>query len=155
MKAELTDQQPGLVTAAMQTRRARFLSEMDRALPWTKWEAMIEAIYPKPGRGRPPYPFRPLLRLLLVRLWFQLSDLGAEELVADSLAVCNFLGIDATKQKPPDETTILNFRRWMQKNDFMAVIMEDIERSLAQQNWKLRPGVLEEPGLLAGRSRIE
>lgn len=120
---------------------------MERALPWTKWEAAIEAIYPKPRNGRPPYPFRPLLRLLLVQQWFRLSDLGAEELAADSMSVRNFLGIDQTNQKPPDESTLLNFRHMMVKNSLAAMITKDIDGCLDEQGWKVRPGSLAEPAL--------
>ena len=54
--------------------------------------------------------FRPLLRLLLVQQWFRLSDLGAEELAADSMAVRNFMDSDQTNQKPPDKSTTLKFQ---------------------------------------------
>ena len=36
------------------TRRAVFLGEMDRVVPWRALCALIEPFYPKPGNGRPP-----------------------------------------------------------------------------------------------------
>ncbi len=36
------------------TRRGAFLAEMERVVPWQQLCALIEPVYPKPGRGRPP-----------------------------------------------------------------------------------------------------
>src|SRR5438105_7542028 len=36
------------------TRRAEFLAEMERVVPWSALCALIEPFYPKPGNGRPP-----------------------------------------------------------------------------------------------------
>jgi IS5 family transposase len=39
---------------AKTTRRAAFLAEMERVVPWSALCALIEPFYPKPGNGRPP-----------------------------------------------------------------------------------------------------
>jgi IS5 family transposase len=36
------------------TRRAAFLAEMERVVPWSALCALIEPFYPKPGNGRAP-----------------------------------------------------------------------------------------------------
>ena len=36
------------------TRRERFLTEMDRIVPWGDLCALIAPMYPKAGDGRPP-----------------------------------------------------------------------------------------------------
>ena len=36
------------------TRRERFLTEMDRIVPWGNLRALIAPMYPKAGDGRPP-----------------------------------------------------------------------------------------------------
>jgi transposase, IS5 family len=40
------------------TRRAQFLAEMDRVVPWAELCAVIEPVYPKAGAegGRPTIP---------------------------------------------------------------------------------------------------
>jgi len=48
------------------TRRAQFLSEMERIMPWQELAAAIEPVYPKGGGtagGRPPVPLERLLRI--------------------------------------------------------------------------------------------
>ncbi len=46
------------------TRREHFLSQMDRAMPWSELEALIEPYYPK--EGGPGRPVTPLLRMIKV-----------------------------------------------------------------------------------------
>jgi hypothetical protein len=53
-----------------QTRREKFLAEMERALPWPELLAVIEPHYPKAGRrGRQPYPLETMLRLCFLQQW--------------------------------------------------------------------------------------
>jgi len=44
----------GFERYAKRTRRAAFLDEMERIVPWSALCAQIEPFYPKPGNGRPP-----------------------------------------------------------------------------------------------------
>ncbi|PKA71126.1 IS5 family transposase [Pseudomonas baetica] len=39
-----------------QTRRERFLAEMEQVVPWSGLVALIEPHYPKAGDRRKPYP---------------------------------------------------------------------------------------------------
>jgi transposase, IS5 family len=52
-------------TKGKQTRRERFLSEMDAVIPWIRLIALVEPHYPKPGRGRPPLGLEKMLSYLL------------------------------------------------------------------------------------------
>jgi IS5 family transposase len=47
------------------TRRALFLSDMDRIIPWAELAAAIEPVYPKVSAqgGRPPIPLERMLRV--------------------------------------------------------------------------------------------
>src|SRR2546429_8693575 len=58
------------------TRRAQFLSEMDRVVPWRELAAVVEPGYPKVSEqgGRPPLPLERMLRVYFLQLWFNLSD---------------------------------------------------------------------------------
>ena len=69
------------------TRRAVFLAEMDRVVPWRQLCALIEPVYPKPGKGRSPVGLERMLRIYFLQQWFDLSDPGAEEALYGSLAI--------------------------------------------------------------------
>jgi IS5 family transposase len=51
---QLTFSATGFERYGKTTRRAAFLSEMERVVPWTDMCGLIEPFYPKPGNGRPP-----------------------------------------------------------------------------------------------------
>ena len=93
-----------------QTRRAKFLAEMDQVVPWRELCAVVEPFYPRAGNGRPPIGLERMLRLHFLQHWFNLSDPAAEEALYDSLSMRRFVGIDLGREPVPDETTILNFR---------------------------------------------
>ena len=54
---------------------------MDKLVPWERLERRIEPFYPKPGRGRRPYPLSVMLRVHCVQLFYNLSDPGMEDLL--------------------------------------------------------------------------
>ena len=62
-----------------QTRRERFLAEMEQVVPWSGLIALIEPHYPKADGGRKPYPLETMLRIHLLQNWFSLSDPAMEE----------------------------------------------------------------------------
>jgi IS5 family transposase len=49
-----------------QTRRERFLIEMDQVVPWNGLIALIEPHYPKGEGGRPAYPLMAILRVQMM-----------------------------------------------------------------------------------------
>lgn len=136
--------------AALRTRRAQLLAEMDRLLPWQQWEERIALHYPKRGKGRPPYPLHSLLRLYFVRQWFALSDRAAQEVATDSVAVREFMGLGLSWDRPaPDETTMHNFRKLIDRHGLAAEIAADAAERLAWQGWRIRQGEIAEAGIVA------
>jgi IS5 family transposase len=83
------------------TRRAAFLAEMERVVPWTALCALVEPFYPKPGNGRPPIGVERMLRLYFLQQWFNLSDPAVEEALYDSSAMRRFVGIDLGASRCP------------------------------------------------------
>jgi len=59
-------------TAKKQTKREKFLSEMDKVVTWQLLIDLIEPFYPKTGSkgGRPPYPLATMLRIHLMQQWY-------------------------------------------------------------------------------------
>jgi hypothetical protein len=58
-----------LLLQKKQTRRERFLAQLDELVPWTDLLAVIEPHYPRSGhRGRQPIGLEVMLRIHLVQL---------------------------------------------------------------------------------------
>ena len=78
-----------------QTRREKFLGEMERVVPWQRLQALIEPHYPSSGRvGRPPIGVPRMLRMYFLQQWYSLSDEGLEDAIHDSQAMREFICID-------------------------------------------------------------
>src|SRR5882672_8706602 len=71
---QLTLAAVGFERYAKTTRRAAFLAEMERVVPWSALCALIEPFYPKPGNGRPPIGIERMLRIYCLQQWSNLSD---------------------------------------------------------------------------------
>ena len=95
-----------------QTRREKFLTEMDQVIPWDDLCALIEPHHPKPTKtreGRVPLPLITKLRIYCLQQFYDLSDPGAEEALYDSESMRRFAGIELGEDAVPDESTILQF----------------------------------------------
>lgn len=127
-----------------QTRRERFLAEMDAVVPWSRLLALIEPLYPKAGPrgGRPPMPLETMLRVYFLQNWYALSDPMAEETLYDSEAMRRVAGSELGDDRIPDETTILNFRHLLERNGLTEAIFADVNAHLADKGITLRSGTL-------------
>ena len=98
---------------AKPTRRAAFLADMERVVPWSELCTVIAPFYPKGEGGRPTVGLERMLRIYSLQQWFNLSDPAVEEALYDLIAI--FVGIDLGRETAPDETTILRFRFLLEK----------------------------------------
>ena len=74
------------------TRRERFMERLDGLVPWAALAARIEPVYPKPSRGRRPYPQAVMLRMHCVQLCYNLSDPAMEDLLYEAESAPAFAG---------------------------------------------------------------
>lgn len=127
-----------------QTRRERFLSEMEAVVPWGRLLGAIEPYYPKAGSkgGRPPMPLETMLRIYFLQNWYALSDPMAEETLYDSEAMRRFAGIELGDDRIPDETTILNFRHLLERHGLTEAIFAEVNAHLVDKGITLRSGTL-------------
>jgi IS5 family transposase len=126
------------------TRRAQFLADMERVMPWDKLIGLIRPHYPTMGEqgGRPPIPLERMLRVYCLQLWFNLSDPGVEEALYDSDTMRRFVGVDLGSEAPPDETTICKFRHLLEKHDMSARVLKVVNRHLASRGIKVSNGTI-------------
>jgi len=135
-----------------QTRRAKFLAEMEHVVPWRELCAIIEPYYPKAGNGRPPIGLERMLRLHFLQHWFNLSDPATEEALYESLSMRRFVGIDLGQEPVPDETTILNFRRLLEKHELGKPLFERVNQCLASRGMKVAGGTIVDATIIAAPS---
>ena len=126
-----------------QTRRDRFLAEIEAITPWAELQAAIEAHYPTgQGRGRPPIGLARMLRMYVAQQCFGLSDEGIEDAIYDSQAIRRFVGIDLARETAPDSTTLVKFRRLLERHGLTQKIFETINAHLAAKGLLMREGTI-------------
>ena len=136
-----------------QTRRDRFLAEIDAVTPWAELLAQIEPFYPKgEGRGRPPMGLERMLRMYIAQQCFGLSDEGTEDALYDSQAVRAFVGIDLGRQAVPDATTLLKFRRLLEQHRLTEHVFAAINSHLAAKGLLLKEGTVVDATIIAAPS---
>ncbi len=139
---QLTFSSTGFERYGKTTRRAAFLSEMERVVPWAEMCALIEPFYPKPGNGRPPVGLERMLRIYFLQQWFNLSDPGVEEALYNSATMRDFARIDLGREPAPDETTICRFRHLLEAHDLGRRLFEEVHRHLEANGLKVSTGTI-------------
>ncbi|AYZ58132.1 IS5 family transposase [Pseudomonas aeruginosa] len=125
-----------------QTRRERFLAEMEQVVPWAGLLALIELFYPKAGNGRRPYPLESMLRIHLLQNWFALSDPAMEEALYEITSLRQFAQLSLTQGSIPEDTTIMNFRHLLEKHGLASGILAVINDHLGDRGLSLRQGTI-------------
>jgi IS5 family transposase len=134
------------------SRRERFLDAMDHTIPWAAWVDLIEPFYYSGKKGRKPKPIETMLRMYLLQVWFSLSDEGVEEAIYDSYAMRRFMGLDFAVEQVPDATTLLHFRRLMEKHKLGEKLFQAQNRIFDEQGWIMRGGSIVDATIIAAPS---
>jgi IS5 family transposase len=136
------------------TRRAKFLADMDRIIPWPEMTAAVETVYPKISEagGRPPIPLERMLRIYFLQLWFNLSDPAVEEELYDSVAMRNFVGIDLGVEGAPDETTVCKFRHLLERAKLGKVLLKAVNDHLRREGIKISNGTIVDATIIGAPS---
>ena len=112
------------------TRREEFLQAMDGIIPWAAWIEIIRPHYPSGKRGRPVRGIETMLRMYLLQVWFNLSDVGVEDAIYDSYAMRTFMKLNFLSEQVPDATTLLKFRHLLEAHKIGEQIFEDLKNRL-------------------------
>ncbi len=115
-------------------------------MPWKGLIALIDPHYPKGEGGRPAYPLIAMLRVHLMQNWFGYSDPAMEEALYETTILRQFAGLSL--ERIPDETTILNFRRLLEKHELATGILAVINGYLGDRGLSLRQGTIVDATLI-------
>ena len=134
------------------TRRDLFLATMEGIVPWEALCSVIEPHYPKAGNGRPPVGLQRMLRMYFVQHWFNLADEACEDALLDSPALRRFVGIDLGRERVPDATTLLKFRRLLEKHSLGAELFAKVGEVLQAKGLKVGTGTIVDATIIGAPS---
>jgi IS5 family transposase len=130
------------------TRREKFLERMDGLIPWDKLEQQLAKKYSKGKTGRKPYPLRVMLRVHVMQLLYNLSDPAMEDALYEIESMRRFAGLRMSDNLP-DETTILNFRHFLERHKFGQRLFGTIQEHLASHGLKLQEGSIVDASIIS------
>jgi transposase, IS5 family len=133
-----------------QTRRGKFLADMEQVVPWVRLEERVRPLYPKGERGRPPIPLDRMLRVYFVQQWYGLGDEAVEDAFYDSQALRGFAGIDLTRDAIPDATRVLHFRHWLDRHDLTKRLFDEVTAMLEERGLLMRWGTIVDATMITG-----
>ena len=135
-----------------QTRRDRFLAEMEAVVPWARLVARLQPLYSKGERGRPPIGLERMLRLYFLQQWYGLADEALEDALYDSQALRGFAGIELNRDPVPDATTVLHFRHWLEQHKLTEALFAEVSALLAERGLLMRQGTIVDATIIAAPS---
>lgn len=141
-----------LAVSGRKLRAEKFLDQMTEVIPWNRLLNKIQPFYPK---GTSEYGGRKVTDLLLIfkihllQQWFSLSDPAMEDAIYDRISFQKFLNIDIGIDNVPDETTILNFRHLLEKHKLPAILFNEINLYLEENNLLLKEGTIIDATLIS------
>jgi len=142
----------GLNLSTKRTRKREFLDEMNRVVPWSELNALIEPHYPKGKTGRPPMGLEVMLRVHLLQQWFGLSDPAMEEALHDVPLYREFAGLEGPMRRLPDESTILRFRHLLEEHKLGDAILATVNMILQRHGLMLKAGTVVDATLISAPS---
>lgn len=132
---QLTFAEAEYATKKRKTRREVFL------------EKTLSKHYHKGRTGRPPYPLSAMLRVHCLQLLYNLSDPAMEDALYEIESMRRFAGLRLS-ERIPDETTILNFRHFLESRRLGKTIFDTVNRHLADAGLMLKEGTIVEPTII-------
>ena len=93
-----------------------------------------------------------MLRMYFVQHWFNLADEACEEALLDSTALRRFVGIDLGHERVPDGTTLLKFRRLLEKHKLGEQLFATVGQVLQDRGLKVGTGTIVDATIIGAPS---
>lgn len=144
---ERKTQEPTLIDAVIQDigdpRMSAKLDRLDKAVPWDKLAAPIQATYANTSNagGRANVPVVMMLKVMMLQKWFNLSDPMAEGMLRDRISFRRFVGIGLSDDVI-DETSLVRFRARLRQHGLTATLFDLVATHLKEAGLIVNEGTL-------------
>ena len=110
------------------------------------------AALPKALQRRPAWRAGALAADVLVQHWFSLADQACDEALLDSTALRSFVGIDLGRERVPDGTALLKFRRLLEQHQFGDQLFATVGQVLQARGLKVGTGTIVDATIIGAPS---
>jgi IS5 family transposase len=125
---------------------------MNQIVRWADLCAVIEPHYPKKGNGRPPIGLERRLRIHFLQHWLNLPDFACEEALYDIPVLRQFAKIDLGSESVPDATTILKFRRLLERHQLNERPFAKVGQVLQRAKIAIKSGTIVDATIISAPS---
>ncbi|MCE9589043.1 MAG: transposase [Planctomycetes bacterium] len=124
------------------------LDQLDRAVPWAKLAAPIQATYGNATNvgGRPNVPVEMMFKVMMLQKWFNLGDAMAEGMLRDRISFRRFLGMGLSDDVI-DEISLVRFRARLRGHGLTAGLFDAVATHLREAGLIVNEGTLVPIGL--------
>lgn len=130
----------GLTDELLDTGRRGDLDRINELMDWPRIAVVVKNIHDS-AEGRPSYPPLVLVKALLLAQWYDLSDAGLEEALADRVSFRRFVGL-SMEDATPDQVTLWRFRQELGKHKRHERLLAAVARQFEEQRLILKRGTL-------------
>jgi IS5 family transposase len=125
---------------------------MNNVVPWQELINILLPYYAEKTLGRNKTDALLLLKIYFLQQWYNLSDPGMEEAIYDRNSFQKFLTVDLLSDFIPDETTILNFRHFLEKYNLSKKFFELVNKKLEDKGLLMKKGTLVDASIIIAPS---
>ena len=140
-----SEEKPGFADIAYENRRRKpsFLDKVNGIIDWRPIDKVLKKALrrKKITPGNAPYPALNMFKILLLQNWYNLSDAGMEENLADRASFSVFAGF-SLDLPVPDSSTICRFRNSLLDAQVSSKLFDIINGQLAAGGFIVKQGAL-------------
>jgi len=117
-------------------------AQLERIGELVDWTAIEQTLAPlRPSERGAPYAALTLFKALLLQQWYQLSDPGLEQALADRLSFRRFLGL-TLEAATPDHSTLWRFREALRRSGLEHAVFAVVQAQLDRRGLIIKRGTL-------------
>lgn len=138
------------MAVSVRKRPKSHLDKVDQIINWKPIDGFLKKKLRrhKDAVGNPAYPALGMFKVLLLQRWYDLSDQGMEDALADRISFCRFAGFSMDHESP-DASTICRFRNHLEERGLLAKLLNMINEQLEQHGILIRTGSIVDATLIA------
>ena len=146
----------GFLDMAISARKKAktFLDDVDRFIDWRPIDKLLKNKLGKSrdAAGNPAYPPLCMFKVLLLQRWYNLSDQGMDDALADRISFCRFVGF-SFDYDTPDASTICRFRNHLMEKGLDQKLFDVLTRQLQTHKLIVKQGAIVDATIVSSSRR--
>jgi len=130
------------VDVSRRTRKSKFFHQISTVIDWSVFEKELYKVCKRSiadASGRPAYNPLVLFKMMLLQTWYNLSDMGVEDMVNETLPANAFCGL-RVEDTVPDHSTLSRFRSELSEKRAMHRLLAKLNAQLAHHGVLVKQG---------------